>query len=154
MEKYKRDLKIKVQINMLKNIHNYFFTQCDDFGEYVVIIQNGCAAYFLDKKELVVDISAFKQAKSGLEKEKLLDKTEPAKRTNKLILLDSGKIAVRFLSESGKEVYCDTSLLKPFGGEYRYRISGSREPIVITKNHDVVAVVMPFNISKKVLEEE
>lgn len=152
-KKNKKDFKIKVQINMLKNIHNSFYTQCVDFGDYVAIVQGNCIAYYIDKNELVVDISAFKQIKGDLGRNKLLDKTEPAKKTNKLILLENEKIAVRFLSESGKEVYCDTSLLRPFGEECRYRISGPREPIVVIRNNDVIAAVMPVHTSREVLEE-
>ena len=146
----------KAYLMAIQNPDRVYAIDCDD----VVLIVNGYIGYYINKRDLLIDVTKLQKAHKGnkstddLKPKNIIKSTVPAHVTRIMHLMPNGEIAIKIKSDDDKKAWVNTKFLKAFGNNVNFRISSERDAIYISYFNDIPAgVVMPMRISNEEVED-
>lgn len=122
---------------------------CCDFGD-IAMITDGHYGYYINKNELMLDISKLKKPTSDawhLSPENIIKDTVKASITRNIILMPSGKMAIKIKSDDGRKAWVNRDYLKQFGDNINLRISNELAPVYVSDYKGIpLGIVLPVRI--------
>ncbi|MGO5051440.1 hypothetical protein ACTQ6A_02815 [Lachnospiraceae bacterium LCP25S3_G4] len=135
----------KFQIEVVKRAQMFYA----DFEDYVLIV-DGNKGVYIDKRDLLIDISKckkFKYSAEHLSKEHLQEVNVPAEETSEARILSHKNVAIKLKAKDGTYAWVNREFLKMYGASNHYMIKGKKDIILVRDFTKMcLGIVLPVDI--------
>lgn len=148
-----RTIQQKAQMEFIKNPRGVGVIDADthivlSLGTYGVYIEKDAALIRYEGYRKYNPVTGEIHQDRNVFPELIMERTRPATVTEELAYTKAKEIAVKLIADNGKYAYITLENLKYFGKTAEFRVENNTNAVCVTKNGNVIGVIIPEQIKE------